>query len=173
MPGTSKISGNTRRLILSSFVLLLLSGLSVIFKMPVWSSLIFILLIDIYMLFLLFMAAGISDGFFNEGNDSLLNLFLKLVPTRLTGLILFFIFLSSVILFFANNYLVLGDGFNNKIQNPFDAIYFSFITLTTLGFDNISPEWQNVKALVMFEILTAINLFLGSFALLVSRLSNF
>lgn len=162
-----KLAETTPRLLGPALFLLMISVFSILCKWPIWICILGIAIIDLYLLALLFFAAAASDK-----KTWLLKL-LDYLPTRFFGLLLFFSFLVSIVLFFANIYLTLGNEFTPQIKDKFDAIYISFITLTTLGFENIFPQCTSAKAIVMFEFLTAIELFLGSFALIISRLSNF
>lgn len=54
-------------------------------------------------------------------------------------------------LFFSGLYVVQGLKFDSEIDGVFDAIYFSFVTLTTLGYGDIHPDSWDTKLLVITE----------------------
>ena len=63
--------------------------------------------------------------------------------------------LFNVVVFFGLGYFFLsqagGDHFNRTIQ-LFDGIYFSFVTIATLGYGDIHPVSSAAKAMVILEI---------------------
>ncbi len=46
--------------------------------------------------------------------------------------------------------------FNSEIKTPIDAIYFSIVSITTLGFGDITPQSQIMRAVVSVEVLLGI-----------------
>jgi len=54
-----------------------------------------------------------------------------------------------------------------------DFIYFSLVTLTTLGYGDITPISNEARQLVVHEISSGFLLLIGAFPLLISRISNF
>lgn len=48
------------------------------------------------------------------------------------------------------------DYFTTEIKTPIDAIYFSIVSITTLGFGDISPVSQIMKIVVSIEVLLGI-----------------
>lgn len=73
----------------------------------------------------------------------------------------------------ANIYYSIGSDFKNPITKEIDAVYFSYITMATVGYGDIVPVSDHAKELVMYQISGSILLFFGAFPLLVSRLSTF
>ena len=58
--------------------------------------------------------------------------------------------------FFSGVYVQVGYGFNESILEISDAIYFSFVTLTTLGYGEIHPTISSTKFLVIIESLIGV-----------------
>ena len=155
-------------LIVVTLVLLLLSSLSLNSYIPKTYSWIAIIAIDIYLVLVLTIAAIKSDK----------KILLKgwrdfLLPTRSTGLLLFGFLLITVILSYAGVYMQHRDQIEPVITNSFDAFYFSFMTVTTLGYGKFVPDTTCTKWIVMWEFGSGVLLFTGGLALLISRLSNF
>ncbi len=61
------------------------------------------------------------------------------------------------------------NAFKNVILNIGDAIYFSGVTITTLGYGDIAPNILLSKFLVVFEVLSGFTLIIVSFTIYVSR----
>lgn len=59
------------------------------------------------------------------------------------------------------------------LSDKWDAIYFSMVTLTTLGYGDFAPARPLARALVVWELLTGMLLLVGIFPLLIARLSTF
>jgi len=120
-------------------------------------------------------------------------------PDRHTGLLqivfLFFIVITS----YASMYLASGGILHNTkdvvclelpddhcINNPEDsccaqtvvntktkAVYFSIVTLSTLGYGDFAPASEAARKIVVWEIATSILLIIGVLQFLVSRITNF
>jgi len=63
------------------------------------------------------------------------------------------IFFSSTVL-----YIYEGDGLNDKITSFYDAIYWGFITVSTIGYGDITPVSDAGRAVVLILILTGYTL---------------
>jgi len=61
---------------------------------------------------------------------------------------------------------------NDAITSPFDAWYFSGVTITTLGYGDISPIYWMPKFLVIQEVLAGFTLLIVSFAFYTSKKNN-
>lgn len=157
----------TTWLVAVSLVFFALSWLAFLFQLGIILPLIIVGLIDLYIWFLLFLCARLSDGKTHESSKK------SFVPWRWQGLLLFFIFLFTVILSFAACYHLSGNYFDPEVQTRFESFYVSFLSLTTLGFANIEQSATQLKSIMIFEVFTGISLFLGAFALLLSRITNF
>ena len=71
----------------------------------------------------------------------------------LLSLYLLMIFFSSTVL-----YIYEGDGLNDKITSFYDAIYWGFITVSTIGYGDITPVSDAGRAVVLILILTGYTL---------------
>ena len=65
----------------------------------------------------------------------------------------FFIFISGIML-----YVFEGDGDNENIHNLFDAFYWALITISTVGYGDISPVTPEGRIVTMLIIITGIGL---------------
>jgi hypothetical protein len=57
------------------------------------------------------------------------------------------------------------------LSQPFDAVYFSAVTLMTLGYGDYVPVKPLARMVVVFQLLSGLLLLLGAFPLVVSRLA--
>jgi voltage-gated potassium channel len=66
------------------------------------------------------------------------------------------LFLYLLVIFFSGTilYVYEGNGLNPKISNFFDAIYWSFITVSTIGYGDITPVSEAGKSVTLILILT-------------------
>lgn len=72
---------------------------------------------------------------------------------------LLFGFFAFLVVFSGTSiYLFEGHGVNEKIENFYDAIYWSVITITTVGYGDISPVTTEGKFITMLLIVTGIML---------------
>ena len=120
-------------------------------------------------------------------------------PDRHVGLLqivfLFFIVITS----FASMYLASGGVVHNTkdvaclklpddhcFDNPGDpccaapvvdtktkAVYFSIVTLSTLGYGDFAPASETARVIVVWEIVTSILLIIGVLQFLLARITNF
>jgi voltage-gated potassium channel len=65
----------------------------------------------------------------------------------------FFIFISGIML-----YVFEGDNSNPNIKNLFDAFYWALITISTVGYGDISPVTPEGRVVTMLIIITGIGL---------------
>lgn len=91
-------------------------------------------------------------------------------PSRTAGVFVAALLFIALISGFAGLYLGLGEQLSPPVQNPIDALYFSFFTL---GFGNFTPVTECAKLIVMSQLVSGILFLVGVFPLLISRLSNF
>jgi len=66
--------------------------------------------------------------------------------------------LFSVVFCFLPNTLFSGQNFHSSVLNFADGIYFSFITLSTLGYGDIYPASMNAKLVAAFEPIVGVAL---------------
>lgn len=139
-----------------------------------WSGALTVSLTLTYMLLLLLAAAHRSDVKMGsrKGSQNFLD---SIFPTRVAGIFLVLCFLASLVVGFAALYMKTGIVFGccNKADTAWEAIYFSFVTLTTLGYGDffILSYWSEL--LIALELLSGIVLLICIFALLIARLSVF
>lgn len=77
----------------------------------------------------------------------------------------------ELILNFSLIYLVMPSGWfkDDQLKTIIDAIYFSGVTITTLGYGDISPIHWLPKLLVIQEVLAGFSLLIVSFAIYAGR----
>jgi voltage-gated potassium channel len=68
-------------------------------------------------------------------------------------LLMFFLLVSSVLI-----YVYEGGGVNPKIGNYFDAIYWAMVTMSTVGYGDITPVTNEGKMVSIFIILVGIGI---------------
>ena len=160
--------GNDTCLLVIAIAIAILSWVSVCNKLQIagWISIAFV---DIYLLSVLVLAAIRSDGVWN--NNKIAKWFF---PSRIAGLILVGMLLMVLIVGFAGIYCSLESGaLHKEPKNTTDAIYFSFVTITTLGYGEIYPLLEYPKRIVIFQLISGTLLLFGIFPLLISRISSF
>ncbi|WP_405127937.1 potassium channel family protein [Pseudoalteromonas sp. PB2-1] len=76
----------------------------------------------------------------------------------------------ELILNFASIYILLPpSNFDGAITDYFDALYFSGVTITTLGYGDISPKCVFPQLLSVYEVLCGFMLIVVSFAVYTGR----
>jgi Ion channel len=100
------------------------------------------------------------------------------LPTRTTALILLPVLLATLIAAFGGLYLsTLGGVLDGQspaepLAGRLDAIYFSFVTITTLGYGDFHPVSAVAKWIVMGELGSGILMLVGAVPLLITRLTT-
>jgi len=79
----------------------------------------------------------------------------------------FFIFIAGIML-----YVFEGDNKNPNINNLFDAFYWALITISTVGYGDISPVTPEGRVVTMLIILTGIGLISFVTSIIVSSFSE-
>jgi len=79
----------------------------------------------------------------------------------------FFIFIAGIML-----YVFEGDNDNPNIHNLFDAFYWALITISTVGYGDISPVTTEGRVVTMLIILTGIGLISFVTSIIVSSFSE-
>ena len=69
---------------------------------------------------------------------------------------------------FQHLYHVNGEIFNKPLENLFNAIYFSVITIVSIGYGDIYPVHPLAKLLVMYEVINGMLLLVVSFTVYVN-----
>ena len=168
---------------LASISLVVLSGIS-IWLSKWWLGMICIAIADIYLVVVLGLAAFRSDKLaaFRRDKSAEPEIYVvpdwmdKVFPTRLAGCIVVVSLLVTLILGFASIYFALNSSASfgeHPFKSSFDAIYFSYVTITTLGYGDFSPVSDCAKSAVLFQLSSGILLLFGVFPLLISRISDF
>jgi hypothetical protein len=99
------------------------------------------------------------------------------LPTRMAALILLPILLGALIIAFGGLYLSTNGGVvdNQTPAQPLvtrlDAVYFSFVTITTLGYGDFHAVSAVSKWAVMGEVTSGLTMLAGALPLLISRLT--
>lgn len=99
------------------------------------------------------------------------------LPNRSWAILLVFFLVTSNVSIFANVYLC-SDGIfyeentaENRLQNKWDAIYFSAVTVTTLGYGDFLPN-QSSRKYVVLQLNTGLLLLLFIIPVVAGRLST-
>jgi len=114
------------------------------------------------------------------------------VPDRVWNLLQISFILFIVVCGFANMYIQQGGVVyvgptlvvqhatshqpakpNPPLAGRLDAVYFSMVTLATLGYGDFVPATAQARTLVIWELGTGLLLLVGTFSLLISRLADF
>ena len=108
---------------------------------------------------LIFFAIWIYKNVFTEFIQFYINIF-KLFEDLLKKLALTITFYISILFIFAGIYQMIDlyepNSFKGMQDNFFDYIYFSTVTITTLGYGEITPHTELAKFFVMLESLLGI-----------------
>jgi len=82
-------------------------------------------------------------------------------------------YLELIVSFGSLYYLLASNQFDSVaikgICSPVDALYFSGVTITTLGYGDFSPTQWYTKLLSVYEVLCGFSLLLVSFAIYANR----
>lgn len=99
------------------------------------------------------------------------------LPTRLTALVLLPMLLGALIVAFGGIYLSTDGGVVDSqtparpLMSELDAVYFSFVTITTLGYGDFHPVSAVSKWAVMGEVTSGLTMLAGALPLLIGRLT--
>ncbi len=91
----------------------------------------------------------------------------KIELYTLLTLLAFFTLIASVMI-----YVFEGNGTNPNIHNLFDAVYWALVTITTVGYGDISPVSTEGRAVSMLIILTGIGAISFLTSIIVSAFSE-
>ncbi len=126
-----------------------------------------IVVADGYIALILWIAACVSQG---------TNKLRRFLPHRTTALLMLLMFAIALILSFAGLYIetnsIKAAADKAVLSTVTDAIYFSVVTITTLGYGDFTPQSTCAKYIVISELASGILLLIGALPLVVSRLSN-
>ncbi len=79
----------------------------------------------------------------------------------------FFVFIAGIML-----YVFEGDGDNPNILNLFDAFYWALVTISTVGYGDISPVTPEGRVVSMLIIMTGVGLIAFMTSIIVSSFSE-
>ena len=104
----------------------------------------------------------------------------KRIPERQVAIVSVLALFFVLVLSFAKLYIGNGhvartkaDSTLEKLIEPWDAAYFSLVTITTLGYGDYTPQTTDARKLVMGELLSGGLLLFFAFPVLGSRLAQF
>jgi len=156
-----------------------------------WMAALPVVLVDVYLLWLLFIAAERSDveaGSLVAGDGNQYKEYHKAwLPVRMVAMTMVGLFFLTIIFGFAALFQTAQNGFckSNEVVSTnapaaavislhqLDAVYFSTVTAATVGYGDITPISPLAKSLVMAEIINGILLLVGFVSFLVSRIAGF
>jgi voltage-gated potassium channel Kch len=98
-----------------------------------------------------------------------------LFPSRRVGVITIPLLAFALIIAFAGLYWSThGErDFKGDFSTYIDSLYFSLVTLTTVGYGDIAPLSEFARKIVMLEISSGFLVLIGAFPLLISRISDY
>ena len=91
----------------------------------------------------------------------------KFELVTLLTLTAFFVFIAGIML-----YVFEGDGDNPNISNLFDAFYWALVTISTVGYGDISPVTPEGRVVSMLIIITGVGLIAFMTSIIVSSFSE-
>lgn len=91
----------------------------------------------------------------------------KFELVTLLTLTAFFVFIAGIML-----YVFEGDGDNQNIHSLFDAFYWALVTISTVGYGDISPTTPEGRVVSMLIIITGVGLIAFMTSIIVSSFSE-
>lgn len=128
------------------------------------SSAILVATIDFYLIFLLVCTAVASSQ--QDANKR--KTAVAYLPTRPGALLFLFMYLVATINAFAAMYLATGEIGDDRVA----ALYFSAVTMTTLGYGEIHPAKTLGQVTVIAQLFNTFVLLIAAIPLLVGRLTS-
>ena len=131
-------------------------------------SKVFIWIVSGYLIILLIGCACLSSEkkFFQA-------FFEYLMPSRIVTLFMFTCFFIILLYSWSNVFLHYGVEFDPDIKFDKDAVYYAFLTMTTIGDGNFSATTGHVQRLLIEELVTSFLFLISIFPILISRISIF
>ena len=158
----------------------ILSGLTWWYAWPVWVAILLLITADVYLLTVLVEVANRSAKERHVENGFLKRKVPRKVPWKIeipepswSILQAAFVILTAVT-GFAALYIHSGDIlFLNAttVTDRIDAIYYSVVTMTTLGYGDMAPAGHYGRLLVMWQLATGMLLLFAIFPLLMTRVA--
>ncbi len=136
-----------------------------------------VLFVDFYMLGVFFIAAVQSDVKNGNLDFTLYQNFGKKwrwLPIRTAGLIMVGIFFLTDVLGFAAVFRAMPDGyFNHPLTHWWEAVYFSIVTIATVGYGDFVPAKAWAEAIIIGQIASGLLLVAGIVSFAIARISGF
>jgi hypothetical protein len=170
--------------IVMAALLMVFSLLSLWLRWSMWASFCAAVLIDVFIVYLMLVVGLYSDGRLNT---------YRLLPHRVPALLIGALLFAGLLFAFSNMYLHSGGICPGGTECPTrpdanaakkapssqtfgsntDAIYFSCVTMTTLGYGDYSAGTALSRELVVWQLLSGFALILLLVPLIVSRIANY
>ena len=98
----------------------------------------------------------------------------RLLFTSLVEPIVIFLVLSGnvVLALAATAFYRAEHGINPAVEHPFDAVWWAFATVTTVGYGDVAPVTTAGRVVAIFLMVSGISLFVGFSGFLVSIISS-
>ena len=157
-------------ILLAGAMALAIFGLCSVFLKAAFLSYPTIVVTDLYLFLVLLFAAIRSDAkpdAIYVSSKCLKQIF----PSKTAGVFIIAFLLTGLVSGFAGLYL--NTSLSQPLEGPLDALYFSSVTMMTVGFGDYVPLGEGAKLLVMGQLVSGMLLLFGGFPLLISRLSTF
>lgn len=144
---------------------LIASACHLFFKTPIWIPVAGIIYFDGCLIILLICAAVQRLGPLPE----------RLVALGMIPALFLVLVMSFADLYIKDNHIkrVLPDSSTETLEKPWDAAYFSLVTMTTVGYGDYSPHEQSGRKIVICELLSGFLLLLFAVPIVASRLATF
>jgi Ion channel len=136
-----------------------------------------VFVVDSYLVCVFFIAAIQSDVNKGKLDFALYQNFGKKwrwLAIRTSGLIMVGTFFLTDVLGFAAVFRALPDGyFNPPLTHWWDAVYFSIVTIATVGYGDFVPANACAKAIIIGQIASGLLLLAGIVSFAIARISGF
>jgi Ion channel len=136
-----------------------------------------VFLVDCYLVCVFFIAAIQSDLKNGNLDFALYQDFGKKwrwLPIRTAGLMMVGIFFLTEVLGFAAVFRAMPDGyFNHPFTDWWEAVYFSIVTMATVGYGDFLPVTAWAEAIIIVQIASSLLLLAGIVSFVIARISDF
>jgi len=97
------------------------------------------------------------------------------IPERVPALFVVLLLFLALVLAFGRLYIASAQIYRGStlLDGPSDALYYSVVTITTLGYGDYAPNDSNARWLVVFELMSGLLFLIMAFPILGSRLADF
>lgn len=156
----------------------IVSGLTWWFAWPAWVANVLLVTTNLYLLAILVEAGNRSakERTIEEGVLKAKPKWKMEFPARTWSILqvafLIFIIVSGFAALYIDSGQVLIQN-TTALTDKCDALYYSIVTMTTLGYGDMTPSGASGRLLVMWQLGTGTLLLVGIFPLVVARVSDF